>query len=350
MKAMQNEMNWTHYKLAIDFKSKGILMNDRHNRSNLLLNQYKVSAIDKLREKTVVITGDDKLLSTDNGLVMAKTLVNLTCRFIDKIHIVLPNSRINLQQELEKFAKEIGVEVSNEFPSKIDVVVSIGNSSAMGNLRININSDGWVSHLACNKVVKSFNKPNQNPIGAMGAACFASSEVFKSIFRLREHDEKKISKHPNDFVFSFLTYLFNEDNFDFPANLKINDDILLIGAGAVGSAFIFGLSQIPNIHAKITVIDDDEFDETSTRCLTYFPDKIGKNKAKVAEGYSIDDLEIVSQPVKFENFDNKNSFPIIVSTVDNNDTRYQIQYELPKIIFHGATGNSVSNVSNKIPK
>ena len=324
------------------------LADSRHNRTELLVKECNVKDSDKFFSRIVVITGDEKLLDTDNGKIMIKTVTNLTSRFTDRIYISLSDSQNALQAELVDLALKVGAESSDEIPEKIDIVISIGNSSIRGDFSININSDGWVSYLSCNNNVNVFENSMQNPIGAMGAACFASAEAFKRIVEISGCEQKWVKIHPKNFTYSFLTNSLTKDNAPFPNYVKINEDVLLVGVGAVGSGFVYALSQIKNVTATIDAIDDDAFDDTSlNRCPICFKEKLGQNKAKVAEEYSTESLQIKSQPVKFNEIKDKlgSKLSLVVSTVDNNEARYQIQSSLPKLIFHGATGQSVANVS-----
>jgi molybdopterin/thiamine biosynthesis adenylyltransferase len=324
------------------------LANSRHDRTELFIKDCKAKNLDKFFSKTILVTGNEKLLASDNGKIMIKTLVNLTSRFTNRIYISLPNSQSTLQAELIDLALKAGAESSNEIPKKIDVVISIGNSSIRGDFGININSDGWVSYLSCNNNVNVFENSMQNPIGAMGAACFGSAEAFKRILEISDCEEKWAKIHPKNFTFSFLTNSLSKDNASLPSDVKINEDVLLVGVGAVGSSFVYALSQIKNLAAAIVTIDNDVFDETSlNRCPICFIEKLGQNKAKVAEEYSTESLRIKSQPIKFNEIKDKlgSNLSLVVSTVDNNEARYQIQSSLPKLIFHGATGQSVANVS-----
>lgn len=260
----------------------------------------------------------------------------------------MPNSQAALQTELTDLALAAGAESSNEIPKKIDVVISVGNTSILGDFNININSDGWVSYLSCNNNVNVFENSMQNPIGAMGAACFGSAEVFKRILEISGCKEKWTKIHPKNFTFSFLTNSLTKDNTTFPNDVKIDENVLLVGVGAVGSGFVYALSQIKGLTATIDAIDHDVFDGTSlNRCPICFKEKLGQNKAKVVEEYSTKSLQIKSQPVKFNEIKDKldSNFSLVVSTVDNNEARYQIQSSLPKLIFHGATGQSIANVS-----
>lgn len=320
----------------------------RNHRTGLFVKECKVDDPEKLFSKTILITGEEKLLATENGKTMIKTLVNLTCRFVNSLHIALPKSHISLQKELTNLSSEADTHTSNEVPSQIDVVITIGNTSLKGEFNINLNSNGWVSYLSCNNNVSVFDNPMQNPIGAMGAACFGAAEAFKRLLEISGCEEKWVYKHLRNFTFSFLTYSFTEDNFSFPTSIMIDEQIILVGVGAVGSGFVYALSNIPQLTASIDAIESDNFDEPSlNRCLICFKNELGENKAKVAEKYSNESLQIKSQPMKFNKFVDKMGAvpPFIISTVDNNEARYQIQYNLPKLIFHGSTGKSIANVS-----
>jgi molybdopterin/thiamine biosynthesis adenylyltransferase len=187
----------------------------------------------------------------------------------------------------------------------------------------------------------------QNPIGAMGSACFGSAEVFKRLLEIHGCTKKWVKFHPEDFQYSFLDYSTSSINLKFPYKIDLNEKILLVGAGAVGSGFIYALSHIKNVYGEIVVLDKDEFTGSNlNRCLTCFTDDIGNNKALHAERYSNENLKIRGFRLKFDEFKMERlEFPIMVSTVDNNQARYDIQSSLPKLIFHGATGKNISAVS-----
>ncbi|NDF36034.1 MAG: hypothetical protein EB154_09370, partial [Nitrosopumilaceae archaeon] len=80
------------------------LADSRHNRTELFVKECKVEDSDKFFSRTVVVTGDEKLLATDNGKIMIKTVTNLTSRFTDRIYISLTDSQSALQAELVDLA------------------------------------------------------------------------------------------------------------------------------------------------------------------------------------------------------------------------------------------------------
>lgn len=318
-------------------------MNERHNRTMILIKDH-ISNAENFFSTPITITADNELLSSKNGQIMIETLVNMVSRFTDRIVLQLPDSA--LFSRLKMIVLAIGcqlVEPKEEIP---EIVISVGNTPLRGKFNISINSSGWVSYVACNSDVKVLQNHLQNPIGAMGAVCFGSAEVFKRLLELNGCEKKWAKTHLKEMNFSFLDYTFSESNIDFPLDVDIGK-ILLVGVGAVGSGFVYSMLKFENILGDIRVVDPDDIDEsTLNRCLTYFDGDIGKNKAEIIQRYSTDKISIIGEKIMLSQLKKeRKEFPTIISTVDNNDARHEIQYDLPKIIFHGATGNSASAVS-----
>ena len=179
----------------------------------------------------------------------------------------------------------------------------------------------------------------------MGAACFGATQCFKRLLEMNKSNDKFEIQNLGNFVFSFLDYSLTDKNQDFPTKIRINEKTLLVGAGAVGSAVVYGFSKIPQMEGTISVVDNDIFDKTNlNRCLLAYIDTIGKNKAKISELHSSQNLTFESYPMLYKDL-KPNDYPLILSAVDNNEVRHEIQRELPKLIFHGATGNQISAVS-----
>lgn len=279
---------------------------------------------------------------------MIKTLVNLVSRFVDKIYIKLPDSMKELETKLVSMADAIDTVPFTEIPPNADVILSVGDTSLHADFIIKINSNGWVSHLTCNNELHTPTNLADNPIGAMGAACLGAAETFKRLLELEGCEKRWVHDHPAHLEYSFLSYSCTSDNEDFPTSIKLDEKIVLVGVGAVGSAFIYSLSNIDNVFANIDAIDPDCFDDSSlNRCPISFKDKINKNKAEVAEEYATSTLQIKSHPKTFEEYEtcNGTKHPVIITTVDKNEARHRIQSELPKLIFHGATGRQIAAVS-----
>lgn len=320
---------------------------ERHDRTDRFLTPFlDVSQREKFYNSKIIITGDDTLNST-NGILMAKTLVNLVARFTNDLHVSLPDKFSKFEEELILLAKSTSANSNSEIPENPEVIIIIGNSNLKGGFVIRINSDGWVSYLTCNKPL-SLSTSSPNPIGAMGSACFGATECFKRLLKSQGSNDPFVSEHPGDFVFSFLDYSLTDNNEKFPSKINIDENVLLVGVGAVGSAVVYGLSEIPNIKGMISVVDNDIFNGTNlNRCLIAFVDTLGKNKAEITSLYSSEDLTFQPHSMTYENFRDKIGLnhPLILSTVDNNEVRHEIQSDLPKLIFHGSTGEQKAAIS-----
>lgn len=318
-------------------------MDKRHDRTSILIEDY-ISNVDNFFSIPIAITGDQKLLESLNGQIMLETIVNIVCRFTDTIILELTDSP--LISRLKKTILGVGCKIKESNENYPEIVISIGNTNFKGKFNINVNSSGWVSYVSCNSNVKVFQNSFQNPIGAMGSACFASAEAFKRLLEINGCEQKWTKNHLENIHFSFLDNSFSESNAIFPQKIDFNK-ILLVGAGAVGSGFIFAISKLINSNGIIHVLDPDCVDETNlNRCLTYFKEDVNKKKAKIVERYSTNTLKIIGNYMHFSNLKKeRKEFPIVISTVDNNEARHEIQYDLPKVIFHGATGKSASAIS-----
>ena len=321
---------------------------NRHDRTNRLLEPYlKNQDLQKFYTKTIVITGDN-YLETENSALIAKTLVNLVARFANNLIISLPSNFAILQDELESIAKKIGVKTSTEIPKQPDIVLSVGNVTMECKFVIRLFSDGWASFFSCNKPISISNNQGFNPIGAMGSACFGATECFKRLLELTGNSKKIVTNHSNNFMFSFLDYSISNNNSDFPKKIQFNENILLVGNGAVGSSFVYGLNQIPNVFGSVSVVDNDKFDESNlNRSPIAFIENLDQNKAIITKEYETSNLKFKAYPISYAEFQEQNqeNFPIVLSTVDNNDVRYEIQSDLPKIILHGSTGDVLVSIS-----
>ena len=150
---------------------------ERHNRNDLFMDLFiEPSEHEKFFNREIMITGDDTLNST-NGVLMAKTLVNLVARFSNKLYISLPKKYSKLEHELILIAKSIGINSESKISKLADIVISIGNTTIKGDFIIRINSNGWVSHLSCNKPL-NLPKTDANPIGANGSCMFWCYTMF----------------------------------------------------------------------------------------------------------------------------------------------------------------------------
>ena len=320
-------------------------MDARHDRTKLFLQSY-IDGSQSFFSTPVMIAADIDTLNTTNGELMLETSVNLVSRFVDKLAITVSGSRLGEASRMENLARSTGCKIWNAEKYKPSVVLSVGPSRARGEFTVQINSSGWVSRISCDSDIESFPTNDENPVGALGAACFGAAEVFKRLLEMNGCKKEWIVSHPKHASFSFLDYTLSSNNRNFPIKPNIGRT-LLVGAGAVGSGFLHALSKVDGLSGDVVVLDHDIVNYSDlNRCLPYFLTDVGRPKAIMCKRLSNGRLNIFGHRVGYDAFQKQNSeFPIIVSTVDNNDARFAIQHDLPKLIFHAATGENVATVS-----
>ena len=315
-------------------------MDERHDRTRKFLEQH-LSEPNKFFSIPITITANIKLLESENGQIMLESIVNMVSRFSERI--ILEMDKSELCSDLEKLIQDAGCAVGEKTQGIPEIVISVGSTSMKGKFTVTVNSSGWISYVSCNSEIAKPMEWLQNPIGAMGAACFASAEAFKRLLELTGCEKKWASKSKN-LKFSFLDNSLSDSNAELKETIDL-PKILLVGAGAVGSGFLYAMSKIA-CKGTIMVLDDDDVTRTNlNRCLTFFVDDINRKKSEIVQRLSNENLVISGEPIKFNDFNKERTeYPIVVSTVDNNEARDEIQHYLPEIIFHGATGNNSAAV------
>lgn len=290
-----------------------------------------------------------------NGQVMAMTSVNLIARFCDKIYVNCPEgisrkimlpfgNGDTLDTSLVNIAKAVNpaviVELAN-YPSADNcITLTIGKGYDGLKETIIIDSDGWLASI--NQELSNHDKED-NPLGAMMAACFGAAEVFRNFIHRFGTNNRLFNRDKPSFIFSGLTYNINQEgkNSFLPKDVNIGQ-IMLVGAGAVGNGLMYALSLIPDLSGVIDVIDYDKLDWTNlNRHLLATADDVGDSKAIILKNRMkhSPSLTINAYNQKYLALDSskRSTIDVAVSTVDNNDARRELQSDLPRVLLHGAT-------------
>ena len=312
----------------------------------------------------VAISLDKKLANSRNGQLMGLAVLNNVSRYARRIfldvvpvtrRIDVPHSASNdFATSLLEFAKSIdpALIVSPRVlgSDNLDALVAIGSSQLSSDFGVTINSKGWLAELTQEPVLDYITE-DSNPIGAFAASALASAEVFKQILRKSGSTNRTVGTRTQHVLFSALDYSVNSRNPvnpELPSTIEMGD-ALLVGAGAVGCSFIFTLGYIKEMQGDLTVIDYDRIDESNlNRYLIACHADIGKQKVDVASDFLIS--KILTRPIsaRYEDYKkttNSSKFDLVVSTVDNNHAREQIQSDLPRLVLHGATHEQMFVVS-----
>lgn len=309
----------------------------------------------------VAITGNRELLQTRHGQATFLTLANLIARFLPHFVFDSPEGlRASvwvpfatgplLNQCVIETAGKLGSRAELENARGADVLISVGSTDGEAAYKISIDSEGWNAYFTNQG---SFRKPGvgrkENPIGSLLAACFGAADAFRRLLECIGSKDRQILRQPKPFAFSALDYSVNSESAPNPVlpNYINLGELSVIGAGAVGNGLIYTLGMMSGIKGRINVIDPDSYDATSmNRCLAVCNEHVDVPKATALASLNFDNnLRIVPFTTTYELFRKQEGTPeVAVATVDNNNARIQIQSDLPRILFHGATGDNVGTI------
>lgn len=315
------------------------------------------ASVDKMQEAVIGIYISIDWYNSVNGKIALEFLVDILMRMFNKIVIEVdgidvPDSYLaTLIQKAESIKKNI-------FLGDVNVTtisIMIGDDNKLKNCNIYISCDGWEAYSGYEMIKIKANDSLVNPIGACLSSAFGAAEVFKCILK----EELKSANKKLDFKnnrFSAYTYdhinccQSSGENPVLPTVIDIGET-LLIGAGAVGMAFISVLGYLNNIRGALTIIDNDIIDESNLdRYIGVYIESIGKYKTTVAKNSlsHLKDLSVIEINSRYNQY--VESFgrliDVAICTVDNDETRQELQCDLPRILLNGVTGQSSFTVSH----
>lgn len=299
--------------------------------------------IERLVDKPVLLTAEPNFLKLQNG-----KWIFINCALL----LVKMTKRLTLEiRENEEFAREIETLLSNRAKHKativttaadyktFDAILSIGSKLIPSLPWTVINSNGWVARVSSIAAELPMECDQANPIGALAAACLGVTEVFKRLFKLKPGR----GEFHDGFIFSFYSY--SAEDIAGPQIPRFNvENIVLIGAGAIGNGVCHLLNQLP-LEGTMAIVDYQEFRiENLGTCLLITLDDLGKSKAEMLSESFDSTLRAKAYPVNISTFVNQQlgvvvPYPqIILTGVDNIDARREIQAVWPDLIIDGAIG------------
>lgn len=325
-----------------------------HDKNIEFLNHLGVSADEYTRNVSIAIVLDDDLKNNYNAQIAYILASNMCSRLFLNVDFIIPQGVLihsNLRDAEKSLSEYVKIQNSNIFSngnfnykdtiqdeSKYKGILHIGKNKSKQD-HINVISDGWYIYLNrnCSK------NENRNAVGACGAACFGVAEIFKLVMK------PKNNRLIDSLIFSLLDYSENtiKDNPELPNEISI-DEVTLIGAGAIGSAFIYVLQELNKVKGTLNVVDRDKYSETNLNRYVIANDtNVGNYKTDIAESVlrHHDGLTVNKYNEVYDDYIKENNkIDTLISAVDKRVTRYNMQGALPKLIIDASTSGTQVDV------
>lgn len=337
-------------------------LSDRHQRP--------VKGIGNPSDRSIsirLVAADLRLAASQHILVC---LMNLLCRLtgsvasivldIDDapIAVTLPHrasdcNAVEALMSMSAWANGNAVSVSCGSGEATDFSVCIGGTRAFAGDGINVSARGWLAWVGTGASPRlPGDEHDANPLGPYFSACLAAAEVFKFARGLTK------GRFAEDLCYSVWQgkeiSLSSSDQGPAVSAFSI-PPFLLVGGGAVGQGFMLTLAALKPVAVFAVTIDHDTHEDTNlNRCFLageedeHHPkvDAVRnfRTRLKVAghefQGTLTDfvaDAPLSELPPEMAAEIAEDSFPLIISAVDRNDSRWDIQGLNPQLVIGGST-------------
>ena len=330
--------------------------------------------------RIAIVTSNTSMKNVNARLALAMS-INCLARvepIVTSIDVVIPEDisyeinaplfdghdiKTNITSFTNKLRPKVGIRITSHLDDDYDALLSIGNTDIGHSFKVSIASDGWLVYASPGSVSEFTD--NINPVGAYMAANLGSVEVFKKVF-VKKADLINPEKSEYDFrwntkqlqrelVFNTFDYSIDKRNSYNPTIPEIInvEELVTVGIGAGGGACIYTLASFSEIQGKLQLIDSDEVKVSNLNRYIYatrLDADINKPKVDVMKEILSIHRKCIVDPkhIPYKKFSEKlQSKPVelIISTVDNRDTRIDIQWDLPRIILDAAAAGTLFHIN-----
>lgn len=313
--------------------------------------------------KTVLVTADEAALRTYTGQLIASLSANLLSRWCRRVRLALPDidlhpllgtgsllARIlNQMRDADPFGEFAAV--TSAVPS--DLRLHIGEQVQPGDI-----GSAATTVLSCSNWFAAvrrhgdrgfqFSADDLNPIGAACAAVLGGAQAFRDALSLGD-------LYPAGFIFDGFAGMPAPAvvrRAAFARGLDVGN-VLMVGAGAVGSATAFFMDLF-GLVAGLTVVDADDLKvENLGRTPLFGTSGCGMKKASaLADALMDSSVQVVPVPSWWHELDAQElrSFDLVIPVANEHDVRAHIQHALPPLMIHASTGsNWFVNFGRHIP-
>ncbi|WP_310571220.1 ThiF family adenylyltransferase [Gemmatimonas sp.] len=331
-------------------------------------------AMTHFAEAQVVVHIRASTLRTANGFVAVHATLNMLFRFVARVEACVDGDLSTTDAEALDAAIERLRRVDTRADRSLRRVapltahervtaarVWIGEAGiGRGHSRddVHVAFTGWTCALRRSTHAGNV-RASATPFGALAAACFATAEVFKSLVASSlPPDEAERFRERYVHAWDFSAWHMNpvtaaaaseELGDDFGLSLPM-DQVLQVGAGAVGNASALAFASTEMVTGTLSILDPKRVDVRNlNRCFFFTEQDVGVPKTEVLDrAVPRAGLEVRG---RCEEFQVGSHYPaaVFLSTVDNNQVRHRMQEALPDVLVQGSTGGTAVAISVHTP-
>lgn len=294
----------------------------------------------------------------------ALTAVNLLARLFRRLVIVAPDDALvdkrlpfvsgRLGPALGAFAGRVHHDVHAKLADAVPpgaTVLHVRDSGATAETNeVYCAGSGWLARVA-RRPVSPPAAAGANPVGPLIAAALGAAEVFKVVFG----DVLRGVTPADDVVFSALTYRAGDPDVGPILGDVLLPETALVGAGSIGSAFLWGLAHLREARGTLAVVDYDKLEaHNPDRAILILDEAAALEPQKASWAFEtlrpwLPGLTIqpfvgtIRQYVDTLSPDYR--LPLAIAAVDSVESRRDIQDALPRHILNASTGPTKVEVS-----
>jgi molybdopterin/thiamine biosynthesis adenylyltransferase len=279
--------------------------------------------------------------------LLAETLIDMLVRLDPLVGAVIVDASASIG---ESVVSDLALRFPLETEDRVvapDYTIAVGERTPGADLVVD--GVGWLA--AIGSTIDQ--RDNGNPVGPLSGATFAAAEVFKWAFReIYSERAGTLQLNPWSGVFSLFSY--DEDESD-PAITNIRIDATLIGLGGVGAGFIRTMAALGDrVSGLLNLVDADVLTTHNLNRVSY-----ASLAGAISGALKVDEavrllkrccprLSVMPYPMKFDRYKRQiarredRRYDVVVTGLDNDETRWEVQRDLPRILIDGATGRHMN--------
>ncbi|KUR78071.1 E2 ligase fold family C protein [Novosphingobium sp. FSW06-99] len=301
----------------------------------------------RLSEVVVTIAFDATGEESIEGQCALDMAARLVARLYPRVAIVPLSGTGELSGQLADLMRSINpeIEIFAEGDARHGVALVVGTTAFNADTLIYIGSDRWVASVSTTAPRGSGN--SNNPLGAGAAACIGTANVFRAVFA----DCVDRPELDQDARLSLLNFETGSRcaNADMPRAVDMGL-VQLVGAGAIGNAFVWAMARAPNLTGTLHVIDHEPIEMTNLQ--RYVLACIKHDKASKVElvASTLAQTGIVVHPFRctwagYVQGIGHHRFERVAVALDTARDRIQVQSSLPHRIYNAWTQTGDLGVS-----